>query len=119
MRSIRWSAGDLRDFTGRFLTEPKAQVYFNPPRKPLARAAFVQQGRRRGLALDRGSRLAFSGTMFFLNGETREVPAEARAAMRRLADARRLEGPLSAPAAFWDAAHAWYLEGVLHLEGEP
>jgi len=119
LRSVRWSARDVREFTGRFLTEPKAQVYFTPPPKPLARSAFALRAGRRGLTLDRGSRLAFSGTIFFLNGETRDVPAEARATMRRLADARRLEGPLEAPAPFWDAAHAWYLEGILHLGGEP
>jgi 50S ribosomal protein L16 3-hydroxylase len=119
LRSIRWGARDAREFAGHFLTEPKAQVYFTPPRKPLARAAFARRATRRGVALDRGSRLAFSGTMFFLNGETRSVPAEARAPMRRLADARRLAPPVEAPAAFWDAAHAWYLEGMLHLEEEP
>jgi 50S ribosomal protein L16 3-hydroxylase len=119
LRAIRWNAKDVRDFAGRFLTEPKAQVYFSPPRKPLDRAAFAGQARRRGLALDRGSRLAFSGTIFFLNGEARVVPAAARATMRRLADARSLEGQLAAPAAFWDAAHAWYLEGMLHLGGKP
>lgn len=119
LRSIRWSARDVREFTGRFLTEPKAQVYFTPPAKPLSRPAFAQKASQRGIALDRASRLAFSGTIFFINGETRHLPAEARATMRRLADARRLEGPLNAPAAFWDAAHAWYLEGMLHLEGEP
>ena len=119
LRSVRWSARDTREFAGRFLTEPKAQVYFTPPRRPLARAAFAQRAARRGVALDRGSRLAFSGRMFFLNGETREVPPEARVTMRRLADARRLEAPVKAPAAFWEAAYAWYLEGVLHLEGGP
>ena len=119
LRQIRWNAKDVRDFAGRFLTEPKAQVYFSPPRKPLDRTAFVRQARRRGIVLDRGSRLAFSGTMFFLNGEARVVAAAARATMRRLADARNLEGPLAAPAAFWDAAHAWYQEGMLHLGGKP
>ena len=56
--------------------------------------------------------------MFFMNGEARTVPAPARAAMRRLADARRIPAPAKAPAAFWDVAHEWYLDGTLHLEGE-
>jgi 50S ribosomal protein L16 3-hydroxylase len=119
LRSIRWSTRDAREFAGCFLTEPKPQVYFTPPSNPRSRTAFAQRARRSGLALDRGSRLAFSGTMFFLNGEVREVRAEARATVRRLADARRIEGPLDAPAAFWEVAHAWYLDGMLHLEGEP
>jgi 50S ribosomal protein L16 3-hydroxylase len=117
-RSIRWSARDAREFAGRFLTEPKAQVYFIPPRRPMTRTAFVRAARGRGVALDPGSRLAFSGTIFFLNGEAAEVPAEARPAMRRLADGRRLAAPVHAPDAFWGLAHAWYREGSLHLEGE-
>jgi 50S ribosomal protein L16 3-hydroxylase len=118
LRSIRWSARDVKEFTGRILTEPKSQVFFTPPARPLSRPAFVRRATGRGLALDPGSRLAFSGTIFFLNGEESAVPAAARATMRRLADARRLPAPLNAGAAFWDLAHAWYLEGTLHVEGE-
>lgn len=118
LRSIRWSPRDVREFAGRFLTEPKAQVYFTPPRRPLSRTEFVRRAGASGLVLDPGSRLAFSGTIFFMNGDARTVPAPARAAMRRLADARRIRPPAKAPADFWDVAHEWYLEGTLHLEGE-
>jgi 50S ribosomal protein L16 3-hydroxylase len=118
LKAIRWSARDVREFTGRLLTEPKAQVYFKRPIKPLSRTAFVRQGMQRGLALDSGSRLGFSGTMFFVNGAATRVSATARATMRRLADSRRLSPPLKAPPAFWEVAHGWYLEGVLHLDGE-
>lgn len=117
LRTIRWSAREVREFTGRILTEPKPQVYFTPPRKPLARTAFVRAATGRGLSLDPGSRLAFSGTMCFLNGEAVAVPAAARGIVRRLADARRLAARVKAPAAFWDVAHAWYLEGALHVDG--
>ena len=92
-------------------------MYFTPPRKPLARTAFVRAATGRGLSLDPGSRLAFSGTMCFLNGEAVAVPAAARGIVRRLADARRLAARVKAPAAFWDVAHAWYLEGALHVDG--
>ena len=37
--------------------------------------------------------------------------------VRRLADQRMLEGPVRAPRAFWDAAHAWYLQGFVHVGG--
>ena len=115
---IRWTNAQVREFTGRFLTEPKAHVYFGPPRRPLARAAFARAAGRSGLALDPKSRLAFSGTIFFMNGEAVAVPAAARPWMRRLADRRRLAGPIDAPAGFWDATHAWYLQGFLAPGGE-
>jgi hypothetical protein len=36
----------------------------------------------------------------------------------RLADRRRLDAPIDAPFAFWDAAHAWYAQGYLCLGGQ-
>lgn len=118
LESIRWSPADARRFAGRYLTEPKAQVYFVPPRRALARTVFVRAAARRGVALDSGSRLGFSGTMFFINGEVAAVPVAARPAVRRLADRRRLAAPVDAPAAFWELAYGWYRQGLLHLEGE-
>ena len=119
MESIRWSPAEVREFTGRFLSEPKAAAFFAPPRKPLARARFAREAARHGLALDPRSRLLFSGTMFFLNGEEVEAPAKARAMLQQLADERRLAGPLKAPQEFWDVAHAWYLQGFAHAGEAP
>ena len=116
---IRWPRAAVRDFAGRFLTEPKAHVFFTPPAPPMPRAAFVRRAARQGLALDPKSRMAFSGTMFFVNGEAVALPALVRPWARRLADARRLRGPIEAPAAFWDAAHEWYRQGFVALEEEP
>lgn len=110
-RGIRWNGADVRTFAGRLLSEPKAHVFFAPPRRALALREFVGACRRGGLALDRRSRLLFSGTMFFLNGEALGVDPEARPLMRRLANERALPPSLTAPPAFWRAAHAAYLRG--------
>jgi 50S ribosomal protein L16 3-hydroxylase len=118
LAAIRWNGAQVREFLGRYVTEPKAHVFFAPPRRPLGRAAFARAARSRGVALDPRSRLAFSGTIFFLNGETVAVPRAARALARRLADERYLAAPLTAPAAFWDAAHEWYRQGFVTLGGE-
>jgi 50S ribosomal protein L16 3-hydroxylase len=116
LAGIRWTPAQAREFTGRFLTEPKAHVIFCAPHRPLSRAQFAARAAKGGLALDSRSRLLFSGTIFFMNGETVEAAAAARAALKRLADARRLAAPADAPAAFWDLAHAWYLQGFVQLE---
>ncbi|HET9653483.1 MAG TPA: cupin domain-containing protein [Usitatibacter sp.] len=120
VRRIRWSAADIRAYAGRLLSEPKPHVFFSPPRRPLALRAFAALCGRSGIALDSRSRLLFSGTMFFLNGEALEVPAEARALMRRLADLRALPPMRSAPAAFWRVAHEAYTRGfIVPGEGGP
>jgi 50S ribosomal protein L16 3-hydroxylase len=115
---IRWSASDAREFAGRFLSEPKAHVYFKPPARPLPPGRFATRAAREGLALDPRARLLFSGTMFFLNGERVAVPAEARGLVKRLADRRHLRPPADSRGAFWDTMHAWYLEGIVACEGK-
>ena len=118
LAGIRWTAADVREFAGRFLSEPKAHVYFAAPRRPLPLASFARRASRRGLALDARARLLFSGTMFFLNGERVAVPDRARGLVKRLADDRRLAAPVEAPQPFWKTMHAWYREGIVACEGE-
>jgi 50S ribosomal protein L16 3-hydroxylase len=118
MERIRWGAADVREFTGRFLSEPKAEVVFAPPRRALPCAEFARRGAALGVRLDPQSRLLFSGTIFFINGERVVPAAAARAGLRRLADQRVLPGPLGLPREFWDVAHQWYLRGYLALGKE-
>jgi 50S ribosomal protein L16 3-hydroxylase len=117
-RAMRWSGSDVRDFAGRYLSEPKQNAFFTPPARPLARAAFERRAARTGIALDPRARLLFSGTMAYMNGEAGRMAARAAPGLRRLADERKLTGPLALPRELWDAAHAWYLQGFLHTGGE-
>jgi 50S ribosomal protein L16 3-hydroxylase len=111
---IAWTPALVREFTGRFLSEPKPQVYFEPPQRPLARAAFATRAARAGVVLDARSRLLYLGAAFFLNGEAIAVPASARAQLRRLADARSLP-PMASNRELWNVIHPWYVEGFVHL----
>lgn len=113
LRRVRWRPGDVRALAGRLLSEPKAHVFFSPPQRPLPARSFERICRRSGLALDARSRLLFSGTIFFLNGEPVEAPAAARSALRQLADARRLPPGFAAPAAFWRLAYDAYRRGFM------
>jgi len=85
----RVSAAEVDRFVGRWLTEPKAQVWFDAP-APLEPARFEQAAIREGLRLDRRTRMAWRSGMVFVNGEAFEAPAPARRWLRRLADRRRL-----------------------------
>ena len=110
---IAWTPRDVRAFAGALLSEPKPHVFFAPPRRPLAFGAFRARARRGGLALDAKARLLFSGTMFFLNGDRIDAEPAARGPLRRLADGRKLDGPLEASADFWRIAYEAYLRGSL------
>lgn len=112
---IRWRPRDALAFAGRFLSEPKAHVYFTPPARPLAPARFRAAASRRGLVLDRRARLLYAGGMFFLNGEAVEAPRACAAWLRKLADSRTLIAMAGAPSSFWELVHEWHARGFVHL----
>jgi 50S ribosomal protein L16 3-hydroxylase len=116
--AIRWTPALVREFTGRYLSEPKTHVSFTAPRKPLARTAFARRAARAGIALDARARVLYHGQAFFVNGEALEVAPAARAQLRKLADARNLSAPVSAPDEFWNVTYEWYLQGFVHLAQE-
>jgi 50S ribosomal protein L16 3-hydroxylase len=118
VESIRWDQATVRNFAGRFLSEPKAHVFFEPPARPLPLARFVAAARRGGLVLDLRSRLLFSGSMFFMNGDPLEAERAALPPLRRLADERELAAGLEASPAFWNAVHEWYRRGYLHIRAK-
>jgi 50S ribosomal protein L16 3-hydroxylase len=115
---IRWTGRDVREFAGRFLSEPKPHVHFSKPARALSRERFERQAVGLGLTLDRRARLLFSGRMVFMNGEVLRPDADSARGMRRLADRRRLDRGASLPAAFWDVAHQWHACGYVHLGKE-
>jgi 50S ribosomal protein L16 3-hydroxylase len=110
---VRWNRATVREFLGRYLTEPKSQVLFSPPRRPLSAARFSAACVRRGLRLDRRTQLLFSGRTFFINGEPASVPAADRGALRRLADRRELDGFASLSPTVTGLLYGWYRDGFL------
>ena len=115
---IRWGRGDALEFAGRFLSEPKAHVYFTPPARKLSRARFAAAAARRGVALDARSRLMYASRRFFLNGESVAAHGASAAWLRRLGDSRTISSAAGAPSAFLDLAHDWHSRGYLHLGEE-
>ena len=111
---IRWSRSDVAEFAGRYLSEPKPNVFFDPPEAPLSRAAFDKQAGKAGVALNPKSRLLFSGRRFFINGEAFAPAADEVAALKQLADRRRLAPPL--PAALRERFYDWYEAGWLEID---
>jgi 50S ribosomal protein L16 3-hydroxylase len=67
---------------GEYLTEPKANVWFEPGRAP---------GRLKSLVLDARTRMLHDARHVFVNGEAWRAAGRDAALMRRLADSRRLD----------------------------
>ncbi len=103
LRNIRWSKVDATRFLGEYLTEPKPHVVFRSRRS-----------RGTHMRLDEKSQLLYSGSAFFLNGDTVAVPARARAAMREFADRREIN--VTRLAALAGLIGQWRRAGYVHLE---
>jgi 50S ribosomal protein L16 3-hydroxylase len=118
----RWSAADVADFLGRFLTHPKPQVRFAPPARPLDGAAFARRVTRRGqarrLALALPSRGLVRRGRLYLNGEAYAPGRASLPSLRALLAERAL--PLPLPRALAGDAtlamlHAWYASGYVRV----
>lgn len=109
--------GDTARFLLSYLSEPKAQVIFERPLRPLQAAAFQAAVRRRGVTLDRRTRVLYHRGAVGINGEHEILEAGARGLVQRLADARGLTSAAlqAAPAAAFAPLHRWYVAGWLHL----
>ena len=118
LRAIRWSDADVREFAGRFLSEPKAQVVLRRRRaRPLAARALRRARRARARPRTRpplAPAVFWHDVLHERRGGAR-CAGRGAARLRELADARALRGPgRRAGAAFWDLAYAWYMQGFLH-----
>ena len=112
---VRWSRTDVERFVGAYLTEPKAHVVFDPPRRPLASAAFAQHARSRGVRLALPTRMLVARGDVYINGERHETPRAARKALAALADARELSPRFGGGAALAPLLYAWYEAGYIEL----
>lgn len=111
---IQWSKRDIAEFAGCYFSEPKPNVFFDPPDAPLTHAAFRKQSDKAGVALNPKSRLLFSGGHFFINGEAFTAAGDEIIALQQLADQRRLASPL--PSALRDRFYEWYEAGWLEID---
>ena len=113
----RPSPRDTEHFLLRHLSEPKAQIVFERPARPLPVAQFRARASRAGVTLDRSSRVLYAGAAIGINGEWVNLPQGFREQLRSLANDRLLapEKVARLPAGGHEVLHAWYEAGWLHL----
>ena len=99
---IRWTKRDVEDFLGRYLSAPKPHVVFRQRKSTGSRAR-----------LDARTQLLYSGSRFFVNGESFTLPQRDRAAMRALADRREVAAARLAGQA--ELVREWLHAGYLHF----
>ena len=126
LKTLRFSPEAVRDFNGRYLTEPKAHVFFPPPSAEFTPAGFRRAALHHGVRLDPRTRLLFAGTDCWCNGEHFPMAADEAAALVRLADLRTLDAATLAAGqaasedhwrtTLWPMLHQWFEDGWIRLE---
>lgn len=84
----------LRDFIGRYLSQPKSHVTFVPPDAHLSLSAFTRRAANYGVTLDLRTRLLYDEydqNKFFMNGESLSIAKADRRIFAQLANTRKLD----------------------------
>lgn len=117
LKKIRWDERDIRHFAGRYLSEPKVQTVFRPPRRPATRSAFARKVALTGMRLALPTRMLFHQRDIFINGELHALETHAardRAAVVDLANHRA--APAFAPTTkTLRLLYAWYCAGYIEI----
>ncbi len=116
LQSIRWDRAVVEHFLGCMLSEPKADVFFDPPKAPLSLPDFVRNAGRAAngtVRLDRRARMLYDSASVYLNGEVIAALAD-HPVLATLADRRRLSAVAALPKATLRLLHEAYLTGALH-----
>ncbi|MEQ1674973.1 MAG: cupin domain-containing protein [Candidatus Nitrotoga sp.] len=113
IRQIQWGKGDITHFVGCYLSEPKPDIFFDPPIRPLSRQRFIQRVQKRGLGLDLKSKMLCHDYTVFINGIARPVNHASYAMLRQLADERVINHGIGCPAEAMELLYQSYLDGYL------
>jgi 50S ribosomal protein L16 3-hydroxylase len=117
LNKVRFTEEDITIFLGEHLSEPKHNVFFTGPSKPLTMGRFAQTIAKRGVALSLKTQMLYRGKHVFINGESFAVGRADKLLLDELANHRKLDGAALAACSedVMDALHTWYRDGWLVL----
>ena len=117
LNKVRFDEEDVTIFFGEYMSEPKHNVFFTPPAKPLTVGRFMETAGKRGLKLSPKSLMLYRGKHVFINGESFAVSRADKVVLDVLANERRLDGATLAKASddVLEALYTWYADGWIEL----
>ncbi|WP_027793553.1 JmjC domain-containing protein [Paraburkholderia acidipaludis] len=118
LAKVRWGEAEVSSFVGSWLSEPKPNVVFDAPEKPLDEARFGARAAKSGLALDRRTILLYDARSYYLNGD-QYLLKETRKWLPEFADNRLMDGKrfvtLSHDSSVTALLHEWYCAGWIRV----
>jgi len=92
LQKMTWDKHHVADFLGKYLSEPKVDVVFDPNKK-ITKLEFINQLTTKALWLSLKSQLLFTEQHFYLNGEKLTVPTTLNHEIKCLADHQFINTP--------------------------
>lgn len=114
LKNIDWNEADVSQFLGRYLSEPKPHIMFEPP-KSMALKSFETKLAKKGISLALTSQMLFSVDQVFMNGELVKCTGETLRVLQLLANTRTLP-PQAYDATVTQQLLEWYLQGYVVFE---
>jgi len=117
MNKVRFTDDDVTIFLGEHLSEPKHNVFFKGPAKPLTPERFALSAAKKGVSLSRKTQMLYRGKHVFINGESFAIKRADKIPLEALANQRTLDGAALEGASedVMDALYTWYQDGWLEL----
>ncbi|CAN5389273.1 cupin domain-containing protein [soil metagenome] len=117
LRKIEFTRNDVAVFLGEYLSEPKFNVFFEPPIAPISLEKFVKYAIKKGLVLATKSQMLYRGKNIFINGESFIAGKAEMPFLATFANDRRLaENQLScASQDLRESFYEWYCNGWIKL----
>ncbi|WP_044041413.1 cupin domain-containing protein [Caballeronia insecticola] len=119
LANVKWNEKDVAGFLGTYLSEPKANVVFDPPERALNEQRFVERAKKTGVTLDRKTILLYDERSYFVNGEAVPLSSKLKKWLPELADSRYLEAKrfvtLTDDSTMTALLHEWYRAGWIRM----
>ena len=115
LKKIQWSDVDIAEFLGTYLSEPKADVFFNTNKK-IAMRVFSENLSNHGIALALKSQMLFFNDIFYMNGEQATFTGVSASILKELADKRAISSKTIADKHLLKQLYDWYIAGYLWFD---
>jgi 50S ribosomal protein L16 3-hydroxylase len=113
IKQIKWETSDVASFLGRYLSEPKSHIFFDPPEKSLSLTGFQKVLKSNGIKLNLKTQMLCHQQSVFINGDEHTVDNESLPVLRTLADNRRLGATSNITEDALRLIFQWYTDGYL------
>ena len=117
LHKVRFTDDDITIFLGEYLSEPKTNVFFAPPARPMKIERFVQSANKKGVVLSRKTQMLYRSKHVFINGESFAIGSADKTSLTALANQRHLDPTQLVDVSndVMEALYIWYQDGWLTI----